>query len=127
MGHRVTPEFIRELQNGQVFVFGSNGAGAHMGGAAYAAVRHFGAIMGQAEGMQGDSYAINSMDGLEVLREQAERFVDYAKAHPERTFLVTPIGCGIAGYEPEEVAPLFAEAVGVENVWLPQSFWDVLS
>ena len=124
--HRVTPELIRALRPGQVFVFGSNGHGAHCGGAALAAVRHFGAVMGQAEGMQGDSYAINSMDGLKVLQEQAERFVHYAKEHPERTFLVTAIGCGIAGYTPREVAPLFVKAVDVDNIWLPQEFWDEL-
>lgn len=124
--HRVTPHKITSLKPGQVFVFGSNGQGAHMGGAAYAAVKNFGAIMGQAEGMQGDSYAINSMDGLEELKKEAERFVHYAKEHPERTFLVTAIGCGIAGYSASEVAPLFVKAVDVENIWLPKSFWDEL-
>ena len=83
-------------------------------------------MVGQAEGMQGDSYAINSMDGLEVMREQVERFVHYAKEHPERTFLVTAIGCGIAGYSPRQVAPLFTKAVDVENIWLPKVFWDEL-
>ena len=82
--------------------------------------------MGQAEGMQGNSYAINSMDGLKVLQEQAERFIHYAKEHPERTFLVTAIGCGIAGYTPSDVAPLFVKAVDVENIWLPKEFWDEL-
>ena len=124
--HRVTPNHIKALKPGQVFVFGSNGMGAHGGGAALAAVKHFGAVMGQAEGMQGNSYAINSMDGLKVLQEQAERFIHYAKEHPERTFLVTAIGCGIAGYTPEQVAPLFVKAVDVENIWLPKSFWDEL-
>jgi hypothetical protein len=124
---RITPENIRHLEPGQVFVFGSNGRGMHGGGAARAAVLHFGAVMGQAEGMQGDSYAINSMDGLQVLAEQTHRFVDYARAHPERTFLVTAIGCGIAGYRASEVAPLFADAVGVDNIWLPLSFWRELA
>ena len=124
--HRVTPSKIKTLRPGQVFVFGSNGMGSHGGGAALAAVKHFGAVMGQAEGMQGDSYAIDSMDGLEILKNQAERFIRYAKEHPERTFLVTAIGCGIAGYTPSEVAPLFLKAVDVENIWLPQSFWNEL-
>lgn len=127
ISHRITPSHITHLKPGQVFVFGSNGMGAHGGGAARAAVMHFGAIMGQAEGLQGNSYAINSMDGLDVLRQQAERFVIFAKEHPERTFLVTPIGCGIAGYRPAQVAPLFAAATQVENIWLPQEFWDVLA
>ena len=124
--HRVTPMHITTLKPGQVFVFGSNGQGAHMGGAAKMAVEHFGAIMGQGEGIQGDSYAINSTDGMEVLRQQAETFVHYAKEHPERTFLVTRIGCGVAGLTPAEVAPLFSKAVDVENIWLPQDFWDEL-
>ena len=122
---RVTPENIQSLRPGQVFVFGSNIQGAHGGGAAALALR-FGAIDGQAEGMQGDSYAIVSMEGLEVMREQVERFIQYAKEHPERTFLVTAVGCGIAGFEPKDVAPLFAETVDMENVFLPKSFWNEL-
>lgn len=112
--------FITELDEGEIFVFGSNGMGAHMGGAAATAVAKFGAIYGQAEGLQGQSYAINTMDGFEVMAEQVERFIDFAMEHPELTFYVTEIGCGIAGYSPEEVAPLFA---GVpENVVLPEAF-----
>lgn len=126
IAHRETPDHIRELKPGQVFVFGSNGYGAHGGGAARQALEHFGAIMGQAEGMQGQSYAINSMDGLEELDAQATRFILYAQEHPEKTFLVTAIGCGIAGYTPREVAPLFIKAVDVANIWLPKSFWNEL-
>ena len=124
--NRVTPDNIRQLRPGQIFVFGSNGRGAHYGGAARTAVVQYGAIMGQAEGLQGESYAINSMDGLEVLAQQARRFIVFAKDNPELTFLVTRIGCGIAGYSPREVAPLFAAAVNVENIWLPQDFWTEL-
>ena len=124
-GGRITPENIQTLRPGQVFVFGSNSRGSHSGGAAAFALR-FGAIDGQAEGMQGDSYAIVSMDGLEVMQEQVGRFIRYAKEHPERTFLVTAVGCGIAGFEPKEVAPMFSEAVDMKNVWLPKSFWDYL-
>ena len=80
----------------------------------------FGAAYGQAEGLQGRSYAIDTMDGFEVMKEQVSRFVEFAKEHPELKFLVTEIGCGIAGYTPEEVAPLFAGAP--ENVVLPESF-----
>ena len=112
--------FIEELDEGEIFVFGSNGFGAHNGGAAATAVNKFGAIYGQAEGLQGQSYAINTMDGFEVMAEQVERFIKFAREHPELTFYVTEIGCGIAGYSPEEVAPLFA---GVpKNVVLPETF-----
>lgn len=123
--HRVTPQRIRELQPGQVLVFGSNAQGAHNGGMAREALR-YGAVMGQAEGLQGNTYAIVSMEGLAELREQAERMVRFARQHPELTFLVPAIGCGTAGYTPQQVAPLFAKAVDVENVWLPQLFWDEL-
>jgi len=124
--HRVTPNHIKHLKAGQVFVFGSNGKGEHIGGSSKLALDCFGAVMGQAEGLQGRSYAIDSMDGLEVLREQAVRFVVFAKEHPEYTFLVTAIGCGVAGYTPRQVAPLFVGAVDVENIWLPKEFWDEL-
>ena len=112
--------FITELDEGEVFVFGSNGFGAHNGGAAAMAVAKFGAIYGQAEGLQGQSYAINTMDGFEVMAEQVERFIEFAKKHPELKFLVTEIGCGIAEYTPEEVAPLFKDVP--ENVVLPNTF-----
>lgn len=112
--------FIIELDKNEIFVFGSNGFGAHNGGAAAMAVAKFGAIYGQAEGLQGQSYAINTMDGFEVMAEQVARFIEFAREHSELTFLVTEIGCGIAGYTPEEVAPLFKGAP--ENVVLPESF-----
>ena len=113
-------DFIIELDKNEVFVFGSNGFGAHNGGAAAMAVAKFGAVYGQAEGLQGQSYAINTMDGFEVMAEQVARFIEFARKHPELTFYVTEIGCGIAGFSPEEVAPLFA---GVpENVVLPGAF-----
>lgn len=112
--------FITELDEGEVFVFGSNGAGAHLGGAAATAVAKFGAIYGQAEGLQGQSYAIDTMDGFEVMNEQVGRFIEFAREHQELKFLVTEIGCGIAGYTPEEVAPLFKDVP--ENVVLPEAF-----
>lgn len=112
--------FITELDDGEVFVFGSNGYGAHNGGAAAMAVVKFGAVMGQAEGLQGQSYAINTMDGMDVMAEQIARFIEFAKEHPELKFLVTEIGCGIAGYTPKDVAPLFKDMP--ENVVLPGSF-----
>ena len=123
--HRITPDIIHSLRPGQVFVFGSDSKGSHGGGAAAKALR-LGAKLGQAEGMQGDCYAIVTMDGLDVMKEQIERFIRYAKEHPDRTFLVTAIGCGVAGHTPSEVAPLFVKAVDVENIWLPQSFWNEL-
>lgn len=124
---RVTPEWIDDLQENQVFVFGSNLAGMHGGGAARVARLRFGAVMGNGVGMQGRSYAIPTMQGgTKTIRQYVNDFIAYAKEHPELTFLVTPIGCGIAGFEPEDIAPLFEKASNVENIWLPKSFWEVL-
>ena len=124
---RVTPWNIRKLYDGEIFVFGSNLAGMHGGGAARAAVRHFGAIMGQGVGLQGRSYGIPTMQGgVDTIKPYVDEFITFAKAHKELTFLVTRIGCGIAGFKPADIAPLFKDAVDVENIWLPDDFWDVL-
>ena len=124
---RVTPDRITTLSEGQIFVFGSNAAGMHGGGAAYTAMQRFGAILGQGDGLQGQSYAISTMEGMEPMRQNILRFIGFARQHPELTFLVTSIGCGIAGYKVRDVAPLFAPAVELKNVWLPKDFWEVLS
>lgn len=117
---RTTPEYITELQPGEIFVFGSNLEGMHGGGAAYLAYRKFGAIMGQGVGLQGRSYGIPTMQGgVETIRPYVDEFIQFAKEHPELTFLVTRIGCGIAGFRNEEISPLFAGAHGVANIVLP--------
>ena len=123
-----TPEQITELKADEVFVFGSNLAGMHGGGAALFATRHFGAVMGQGVGLQGQSYAILTMQGgVETIKTYVDEFIDFAKAHPELFFYVTRIGCGIAGFKDKEIAPLFSEAVGVENICLPESFVKTLN
>ena len=125
---RVTPERIDALAPGQVFVFGSNLAGQHAGGAARTAVRKFGAVWGQGVGLQGQSYAIPTMQGgVDTIRPYVDEFIEFAAMHPEMTFLVTPIGCGIAGFTPAEIAPLFSRAVALPNVWLPKRFWQILN
>jgi len=116
--------YITELDENEVFVFGSNGEGAHFGGAAAMAVQKFGAKIGQAEGLQGQSYAINTMSSEEEMYKQIERFLKYSKEHSELKFLVTEIGCGIAGYTPEQVAPYFKDCP--ENVILPKIFREYL-
>ena len=117
---RTTPEFISELQPGEIFVFGSNLGGMHGGGAAYVAYRMFGAIIGQGVGLQGQSYAIPTMQGgVETIRPYVDEFIEFAKAHPELTFLVTRIGCGIAGFTDDEISPLFTKAHYVGNIVLP--------
>ena len=120
MEKRTTPEFITELQPNEIFVFGSNLRGMHGGGAAYLAYRKFGAIMGQGVGLQGQSYAIPTMQGgVETIRPYVDEFIAFAKAHPELTFLVTRIGCGIAGFTDNQISPLFADAHDVDNIVLP--------
>ena len=124
---RVAPDHIRNLKHNEIFVFGSNLAGQHIGGAARAAVDHYGAIMGQGIGLQGQSYAIPTMQGgVETIRPYVDQFIKFAKEHPDFKFLVTRIGCGIAGFCDEEIAPLFKDATDVENIFLPQSFWDLI-
>lgn len=123
----VTPQNITSLGENEIFVFGSNLLGRHGGGAARAAYLYFGAVMGCGVGMQGRSYAIPTMQGgMETIRPYADQFLEYAQNHHEKHFLVTPIGCGIAGFLPEEIAPLFAKAIQMKNVSLPQSFIDII-
>ena len=126
MNERITPEHISTLQPGQIFVFGSNHFGHHAGGAARYALDHFGAEWGNGEGLQGQSYAIPTMEGLDSTRQAVQRFIGFARQHQELTFLVTPIGCGIAGYTPHEIAPFFADAQSLANIYLPASFLKIL-
>ena len=122
-----TPDMITELRPDEVFVFGSNLAGMHGGGAARAAFQHFGAVMGCGVGLRGQSYAIPTMQGgVETIAPYVDQFIAFAKEHPEFFFYVTRIGCGIAGFRDRDIAPLFASVVGMENICLPESFLKVL-
>jgi len=120
---RNTPEYISQLQANEIFVFGSNLKGLHGGGAAYTAYHNFGAIMGQGVGIQGQSYAIPTMQGgVNTIRPYVDNFIQFAKGNHNLTFLVTRIGCGIAGFSDEEIAPLFTKAHNIENIVLPK-YW----
>ena len=122
-----TPENINSLEPNEVFVFGSNLAGHHGGGAARVALQNFGAIMGQGVGLQGQSYAIPTMQGgVETIKPYVDQFFDLAEEWDQTTFLVTRIGCGIAGFTDEEIAPLFDRAVDMYNVCLPESFVKII-
>ena len=123
---RVTPSGINVLSPNEIFVFESNAKGMHANGAARVAYDEFGAEWGNGEGLQGQSYAIPSMEGEDSIRVAIKKFIEFAYEHPELKFLVTPIGCGIAGYTPEDIAPIFISAVGLKNVYLPNSFWKIL-
>ena len=124
---KYTPEFITELAEDEVFVFGSNLAGMHGGGAAATAHRCFGAVWGKGVGLYGQSYAIPTMQGgVETIKPYVDEFIEFAKSHPELRFLVTKIGCGIAGFREEQIAPLFAEAIDVKNIILPRDFVEII-
>lgn len=129
---RTSNDQITSLEPWQVFVFGSNLAGVHGGGAAAQAYKHFGAKWGVGRGKTGNCYAIPTKDeNIETLplhhvEVYVAEFIDYAKEHPDLTFLVTEIGCGLAGFKVEQIAPLFADAIRVGNIHLPARFWDLL-
>lgn len=128
----MTKQQFPQPEPGEIFVFGSNRAGRHGAGAALHAFRHFGAIYGRGEGRMGDSYALPTLDGglgqltLKQIREESvARFLAYAEAHPELKFFVTPIGCGLAGFRVDEIAPMFKDAP--KNCRLPPEFKAVLA
>lgn len=120
---RITPDYITRLEPNEIFVFGSNLAGFHGGGAARIAYEHFGAEWGVGVGPTGQCYAIPTMQGgVDTIRPYVDEFIRYAEQHPELTFLVTRIGCGIAGFTDEQIAPLFASAHSLPNVTLPEGW-----
>lgn len=127
--NRITPDNIYTLLPGEIFVFGSNTIGRHGKGAAKTALK-WGAIPGQGTGIMGRTYGIPTKGkdmkyalNLNKIQFYVEKFMAYAITHPELTFLVTEIGCGLAGYKPKDIAPLFKDATFIENVHLPRSFW----
>ena len=123
----IASDCIDTLEKDKIFVFGSNLAGHHMGGAARVANIKFGAEWGVGVGLTGQSYAIPTMQGgVETIRPYVDEFVEFANQHQNMKFLVTRIGCGIAGFKDEEIAPLFRKAVSVSNIYLPQKFYDIL-
>ena len=122
-----TSEFITELKPNEIFVFGSNIGGFHGGGAARVAHKRFGAEWGVGEGITGQCYALPTMEGgVDYIAGKVNAFIAYAKQHPELRFLVTKVACGIAGFRIEEIAPLFADAINMENVILPKEFVEVI-
>jgi len=133
---RISAEHITTLEKDEVFVFGSNKQGKHGKGAALTAKKKFGAKEGRGAGMQGRSYGIptkhrptmqkkDRMD-LDEIAWYVDKFIEFTKLNPQLTFLVTKIGCGLSRYHPNQVAPLFEEALDLENVHLPLCFWEAL-
>ena len=133
MNDRVTPDEIRNVAINEVFVFGSNESGRHGKGAAKDAMK-FGAVYGQAAGLQGRSYGIPTKNAsitntlsLTKIKVYVDEFVRFASSRPDLIFLVTKIGCGLAGLSYKEVAPLFVKCRELQNVMLPREFWRVIS
>lgn len=132
MKNRITPELIVELNPNEIFVFGSNQSGIHGAGAARTAFK-WGAKHGHPFGLYGKTFAIPTKNAtitkslrVDEIRSYVEVFISFAKHNPDLTFLVTEIGCGLAGYTPSQIAPLFSEAIEIPNIHLPKRFWDVL-
>jgi len=128
---QVTPPNITSIGENQIFVFGSNLSGIHGAGAAKTALK-WGAIMGQGVGLQGQTYAIPTKSegisrtlSVDEIRPYVYDFISFAKDHPELTFLVTEIGCGLAGHNADDIGPLFISAWDLDNVILPKTFQKV--
>lgn len=125
--------FITKLGPEGVFVFGSNTLGYHAGGAAWTAVDRFGAVMGQARGLQGQSYAIPTCTGeieplqVDAIKKDVEVFLYFVDAHPEFQFYLTPIGTGISGIDAALVAPLFLRGRELSNLVFPEAFLEYVS
>ena len=126
---RITPDRIDTLRENEIFVFGCRNSGRHFDGASNFALKHFGAVMGQREGRQGQSYAIPTIGGtigLNEIHKSVDTFTKYATEHPELHFLVTPVGCGGGCCKVWEIAPMFRKAAKLSNVSLPKDLWTEL-
>lgn len=125
---KTTPEMITDLEPGQVFVYGSNTLGHHGAGAAKLAMTNFGAVYGNGYGRDGQAYGIPTKDdkietmSLGAIAEEVKRFLRYAASHQKEEFLVTKIGCGLAGLREEHIALMFNGAS--DNVVLPEGWKD---
>lgn len=127
-GRLLSLEPIKELSMCEVFVFGSNLDGHHRGGAARTAMDCFGAQWGNGVGPQGQCYAIPTMfRSVEEIKPYADEFVEYVKSHPMNRFLITRLGCGIAGFSDKQVAPLFDGLYNVKNAVFSLEWWWVLT
>lgn len=129
---RITPNNITKLQDNEIFVFGSNESGIHGAGAAKQA-REFGAILGNGFGLWGKTYAIPTKGPyaqyvlhIGKIKIYVDEFIKHCISHPENVYLVTEIGCGLAGLKPKEIGPLFQDAKDIENIHLPERFWKYI-
>lgn len=137
MTMKVVDEKITKLEPNQIFVFGSNLSGYHGAGAAKTARKKYGAVWGQAYGLQGQSFAIPTVKEfisgkmeLQDIKKYVNKFLELSKLYQEYEFLVTEIGCGLAGYNIEDIAPMFKVVLEepdlYKNIILPKRFVDYL-
>ena len=129
---RVSEKHIDKLEDDGVFVFGSNTEGMHAGGAARMAM-NWGDVYGKAFGLQGKTFAIPTVDytrsgkmSVDEIKKYVDEFLDFTVKNKDKKFLVTEIGCGIAGFKVSEIAPLFRKALEYSNVYLPERFINYL-
>lgn len=130
----ITPNHIKELKENEIFVFGSNRQGRHGKGAALTARNKFGAIYGQSQGLQGQSYAIITKElrkeyqpvSLQEVKEGVDTFIQFAKENKHLTFYVVELGCNLAYFTVEQIAPLFKPTMRLKNVYLPERFLENL-
>lgn len=133
IAHRIAPSgIITKINQGEVFVFGSNLGGKHSKFAAKTAMS-FGAKFGQAAGIQGNSYGIPTKDksvrrvlSIKEIKSYVDDFILFAGQHLEMVFIVTEIGCGASNYKPKDIAPLFEGVIDLENVHFTERFWHKL-
>ena len=122
---------VDTLDENEIFVFGSNEAGIHGKGAALLA-KKWGASNGIGEGIQGQTYGIPTKNrkiktlSINKIKKYVNNFIQYARQNEHLKFYVTEIGCGLAGYDAKNIAPLFYEAIKLDNIYLPQKFWNIL-
>lgn len=123
---------ITELKEREIFVFGSNESGRHGKGGAKTAMK-WGAKYGQAEGLQGRTYGIPTVNAsisknlsVSKIKVYVERFVKFARENPQYKFLVTDIGCGLAGLKHKDIAPLFEGVQDLENIVMHYKFYKIL-
>lgn len=128
----ITSSSINILNQNEIFVFGSNRAGAHGAGAARQAIK-WGAVYGKGKGLIGSTYALPTKDEairtlplIEIFKE-VDDFTQCAINNPTLRFLVTRVGCGLAGYQDSQIAPMFIKASQLSNVYLPIEFWNVIN
>jgi hypothetical protein len=123
-----TPDIINSLQSNEIFVFGANLAGRHGAGAAKTALK-WGAVYGKI-GLEGQTYGLPTKDEnietlpLSEIRKHVRDYIEVVKQNPDFNFLTTKIGCGLAGLQPSDIAPMFEEFKDLKNLVLPREFWE---